>query len=106
MTDISDGMMIDAESLARASEVTIDIDSMLLRDHPSYRSISRVSETLALEPLKLVLTSGEEHSPLFTADPVQATGLRCHRIGTVLARGRAEITLDGKATIPDGFQHF
>lgn len=106
MTDISDGMMIDVASLARASEVTIEIDSTLLKDHPKYRSISKVAEALALDPIELVLTSGEEHSPLFTADPADVSGLPWHRIGRVVARGGTAIRLDGRDTAPKGFQHF
>ena len=106
LTDISDGIMIDAASLARASEVTIDIDAKRLKGHPSYPVIANLAESLALDPLQLVLTSGEEHSPLFTADPDQVSATSCHRIGTVTKRSGAEITLDGKTVTPEGFQHF
>lgn len=106
LTDLSDGIMIDAASLARSSGASIDIESERVRAHPHFSSRAAVAERLGLDPLRVVLSSGEEHSPLFTARTGQEVDPRFHRIGTVVARVGSEIMLDGRETKPEGFQHF
>lgn len=114
LCDLSDGISSDAESLARASKVTIDLESAAILAHPQYKAIAEVAGRLDLDPLNTVLSSGEEHGPLFTASTSSLlTGRNEHsraegwvRIGTVKEQGRTLLTLDGNALEPGGFSHF
>lgn len=114
LCDLSDGISRDAESLARASKVTIDLESAAILAHPQYKAIAEVAGRLDLDPLNTVLSSGEEHSPLFTASISSLlTERNGHsraegwvRIGTVKEQGRTLLTLDGNALEPGGFSHF
>ena len=96
---------MDAASLAIASEVTIDIERDALRSHPYFKEIERLAPDLGLDPVDVVLASGEEHSPLFTA-PAETTGAGAWRIGRVLPREEEVVLLDGESFEPVGFRHF
>jgi thiamine-monophosphate kinase len=113
LCDISDGILIDAASLARASEVTIDLDSSAIEDHPQYSLMAQIASALGVDPLQSVLTSGEEHGPLFTAASGytkaysrKARSIRAHSIGVVKERGETLLTLDGQPIAERGFTHF
>ena len=114
LCDISDGILMDASTLARASGVRIDIDSEALAAHPDFASIASIAEEMGLDPLEAILSSGEEHSPLFTALPERVAtllaGVRSYRIGTVVGRrdseGSVAVTVDGKKREDHGFKHF
>lgn len=110
LCDISDGVLLDATSLARASDLRIDIDSAAVRAHPSFASIASISQELDLDPLEVILTSGEEHSPLFTARPDRIAnsdlGFSVYRIGTVHPKGERWLSVDGKEREATGFKHF
>ena len=107
LCDISDGILIDAGALARASGVTIALDSQSLDRHPDFSAIADSALALGLDPRETVLTSGEEHGPLFTAPPSwDPIPLKAWRIGLVKERGNSEVTLDGKAIAERGFTHF
>jgi thiamine-monophosphate kinase len=83
MMDVSDGLLLDAARMARASGVAMAIDRMAVpiaapedqRDH--------------------ALRWGEDYVLLFTAPAGTALPMRAHRIGTVLADTGAPILLDG-----------
>lgn len=114
LCDLSDGISSDAESLARASKVTIDLESAAILAHPQYKAIAEVAGRLDLDPLITVLSSGEEHSPLFTASTSSVLAEQNGhsrtegwvRIGTVKEHGKTLLTLDGNALEPGGFSHF
>jgi thiamine-monophosphate kinase len=105
LCDISDGILIDAASLARSSSLSIDLESEALRAHPAFAAIADVALALEMDPLQTVLTSGEEHGPLFTA-PASWKGSKAWRIGRVRAREESLLTLDGVAIEERGFSHF
>lgn len=105
LCDISDGILSDAGALARASDVTIEIDSVALREHPGYKEVEAIAATLDLDPMQVVLTSGEEHSPLFTAEAGMGSEM-AWEIGRVLRQGDALVLVDGQPRNEVGFKHF
>ncbi len=78
MMDVSDGLALDAERMADASAVTIDLLAAELGPDPSR-----------------ALAGGEDHALLFTAAP-GAIGVG-RRIGRVMPRGPVPVTVDGGA---------
>ncbi len=106
MCDLSDGISIDAASLARSSKVAIDIESALLQDHPHFEGIAHLARQIGVDPIEVILTSGEEHSPLFTAKPDEVLSGQFHRIGRVRSADHAHISLDGAEQSATGFKHF
>lgn len=105
LCDISDGISMDAVALAIASGVTIDIDRDALRSHPYFHEIARLAPDLGLDPVDVVLASGEEHAPLFTAPEGTAVS-GAWKIGRVLLREEEFVLLDGEKFEPAGFRHF
>ena len=107
LCDVSDGILTDAKNLARASKVSIDLERVLLLSHPMAKEISTLAERLELDPLSVILSSGEEHCPLFTAK----AGSRpegAWRIGSVQEANPSGVllTIDGQEAKGEGFQHF
>jgi thiamine-monophosphate kinase len=96
MMDVSDGVLLDACRMARASGVTIAID--------------RLSVPLACPEGRrdAALRWGDDYQLLFTLPPGTALPVPAHRIGTVLEQGIAPLLLDGEALGDDaalGYQH-
>ncbi len=117
--DISDGLVIDAARLCRASKVSATL-------HAAQVPLSRAARAcLAADPvcLETILTGGDDYELLFTAPPersdalalaANAAGTRVHCIGQIdaaLKDGKAPVTVvgaDGKPvrlTHP-GYTHF
>ncbi len=87
--DISDGLSLDANRVAVASDVTINLHAA------------------ALGPdVELALRGGEDHALLvtFPADAVLPPGFR--RIGTVEPVGKARLLLDGEPIEPQGWDPY
>ena len=105
LCDISDGIMFDATALAAASGVTIDIDSVAIHSHPHFDLIEAVAKELGLDPVLVALTSGEEHSPLFTVDAGTLIP-DAWQIGRVIPRGDSLLMQDGSGIEAVGFSHF
>lgn len=79
MMDVSDGLALDARRLARASEVTIDLDTAALGGDPEG-----------------ALEGGEDHALLATfPEATLPPGFRA--IGRVVERGDAPLAVDGAA---------
>jgi thiamine-monophosphate kinase len=83
MMDVSDGLLLDAQRMAEASQVTIDIDRCAV---PIATPEARRDEALRW---------GEDYQLLFTAPPSTAWPLPVHRIGMVTEPGAAALLLDG-----------
>lgn len=92
MLDVSDGLLLDSDRLARASGVVLDFDGAALREHAS--AIAQALPDLAGDPMRFVLTGGEDHGLLacFPSDSVLPGGFR--RIG-VVRTGEAAVLIDG-----------
>ncbi len=94
MMDISDGLLLDANRLAQASDVTLDIESGSVP--------VAVSEDRRQEALRW----GDDYELLFTTPPEAEIPVKATRIGTVIAKGDTPLLVDGAA--PEGrlgFEH-
>lgn len=96
MMDVSDGLLLDAARLARASGVTLAIDSTSV---PIATPANRRAEALRW---------GDDYQLLFTALPGVALPIEAYRIGEALASSAAPLLLDGQALRESdglGYQH-
>lgn len=78
MTDNSDGLVHDLETMARRSGVTINVDSAGISPSPLMR---KAAELLSADPWEWVLSGGEDHTLLATTNCAPPVGFR--RIGLV-----------------------
>jgi thiamine-monophosphate kinase len=96
MMDVSDGLLLDASRMARASGATITIDSALV-------------PIAAPEPRRQdALRWGDDYQLLFAMPASTTLPIPAHRIGTVLPGGDPPIVLDGLALWEDdglGYEH-
>ena len=96
MMDVSDGLLLDATRLARASRLTLAIDSAAV---PIAAPESRRAEALRW---------GDDYQLLFTLPAGAAPPVPARRIGTALSAGLAPLLLDGRALSendPLGYRH-
>jgi thiamine-monophosphate kinase len=97
MCDVSDGLLSDAEHLARASGVVLDLDrAALVRACLEPRGpLQQVAAALGQDPMAWVLTGGEDHALLatFPADAVLPDGWAV--VGAVGA-GAAQVRVSGE----------
>ncbi len=96
MMDISDGLLLDAQRIALASDCTIAIDSAL---------VARLAPTGRLAE---AMRWGDDYELLFTGPPALDDEHDVFRIGTVLERGAEPLLIDGEAPGPDdklGYTH-
>ena len=96
MMDVSDGLLLDAARMARASKVTLAIDSAKVP--------IAAPETRRAEALRW----GEDYQLLFTAPPAFQPPVPAHRIGEAQRPGEAPLLVDGKPLSEAdgiGYQH-
>jgi len=96
MMDVSDGLLLDASRMARASGVTLSIDSAAV---PIAAPEERRNEALRW---------GDDYQLLFTAPAGMALPVPVHAIGTALKKGSMPILLDSaplSETDGLGYQH-
>jgi len=84
MMDVSDGLLLDAARMARASAVSLAIDRLAV---PIATPEQRRDEALRW---------GDDYQLLFTAPAEARLPVPAHRIGTAQAQGTAPIMLDGQ----------
>lgn len=106
LMDISDGLLLDADRMARASSVVIDIESDAL---PREEAVTSTASAYNLDPLTWILGGGDDHALLsaFDADATLPEGFV--RVGTVMdAVGQgAGVRVDGREVEQvAGFEHF
>jgi thiamine-monophosphate kinase len=92
MLDVSDGLLLDATRLARASGVVLDLSTTALR--PDLDAVAAALGTPPAAALELVLTGGEDHGLLacFPADAELPAVFRpIGRVGS----GSPAVLLDG-----------
>lgn len=109
MLDLSDGLLKDAGRLARASAVTIDLNSDAFNE--DLQGVEAAREALSLdEPdaRSWVLTGGEDHGLLatFPADAELPEEFRI--VGTVVETSGESVLIDGEvpAVSDSGWDHF
>lgn len=94
MMDISDGLLLDASRMAKASAATLALDA------------SSVPLAVPEERRQDALRWGDDYELLFTAPADAKLPVRCWRIGEVRPAGADPLLLDGRA--PEGrlgYQH-
>jgi len=96
MMDVSDGLLLDASRMARASGVSFAIESAAV---PIATPDARRAEALRW---------GEDYQLLFTLPDGVEPPVTAHRIGKAVASADAPVVLDGKALIDEtslGYEH-
>jgi thiamine-monophosphate kinase len=110
LMDLSDGLGGDAEHLAMASGVQLEIE---LERLPLHRSVAAAARHIGDAPEMFAVTAGEDYELLVTL-PNEFTGAeeftRVHgidltRIGSVTAGAGVRATLGGKVRSVHGFRH-
>lgn len=107
MIDISDGLAKDASEIAHSSGLCVEIERELLINHSDFVSIKKIASMLGLDVIQVILGSGEEHMPLFTASPRDRSRIEsfAHRVGRLTANIPGEVLLDGRTLETKGFDH-
>jgi len=106
--DISDGLLQDAEHIAKASAIQMNINVEQLQELPSFKTLADINKKKAL---KLTLSGGEDYALLFTASPEQhqiLQGLGAYCIGNC-SEGNTVCLLHEGAEIEHnvkGYDHF
>jgi thiamine-monophosphate kinase len=105
MIDVSDGLLQDLGHIATASGVAVDIDTAAF-ELPE--PIQAVGAALGVDPMRLVLTGGDDYGLLATFPPDAELPQRWRAVGRVLAEGASgAVTVDGQAyDEPAGHRHF
>ncbi len=107
LMDISDGLLIDAQRMARASGVGISLDSAVL---PVPEPLAAAASAYNLDPLQWILGGGDDHAFLAAFPPVSSLPEDFLVIGTAIpAEDSAQgvVLVDGRLPeVPAGFEHF
>ncbi|WP_166351864.1 thiamine-phosphate kinase [Phytoactinopolyspora limicola] len=97
LCDVSDGLLADAGHLAAASEVAIDVESGALEITGAMRDVANAT---GADPLRWVLTGGDDNALLATFPPDVGLTARWQVIGRVLAG--SGVVVDGEPYGGDG----
>lgn len=113
MLDVSDGLLLDAQRMADASSVTIDIDfdaipfsAHFMGDAATGNQLDVLSKGYAVR--RAAASWGDDYALLFTLPAGTSPPVAATRIGEVKARGAGALLIDGTAPEPGealGYQH-
>lgn len=105
MMDVSDGLVRDAGRIARASGVSVEIDTASLA--PLVAPLRAAAQATGDDALDWVLTGGEDHALLATFADDGALPAGFVRIGRVAAPAGHDVVVDGSPHLGSpGFDHF
>lgn len=99
MADVSDSLLIQADQIATASGVQIDIDQIAISKAPEFAELAALADELKVDVFEWILAGGEDHALLATG--VNLPGIR---IGKVVA-GSGVTGVDAKMA-PVSWSHF
>lgn len=107
MIDVSDGLISDLTHIAKASNVTIEIDSSKLTIADDLQAAASAFNGNALD---WVLNGGEDHAFLATFSSPLDVPSGWDLIGTVTTvdteTGQPQVLVDGEAVVAKGWDHF
>ena len=109
MIDVSDGLLQDLDHIAAASNVAIDVSSGAFE---VAEPLAAVGAALGVDPLRFILTGGDDYGLLATFPPGQELVGEWLEIGTVGEPAsaddpRPQVTVDGSSFDgPVGHQHW
>jgi thiamine-monophosphate kinase len=104
MLDVSDGLAIDGERMASASNITIDYDSAALA--PMAADLGWARHALGADPWALVMAGGEDYGLLAAFPPDAAVPDEFLRVGTALPAGEHRVLLAGEPSRYRGWDHY
>ena len=112
MIDVSDGLLLDAERLALASGVVLDLDPVARSFGAELSLLSPVAARTGCDAEQWILTGGEDHGLLATVHPDVQLPEGFHVIGVVRAadvapEGARPVLLGGRSPSVDrwGWDH-
>ncbi|WP_295649624.1 thiamine-phosphate kinase [uncultured Dietzia sp.] len=105
LTDVSDGLLRDLSGLTRASGVAADLDRAALPVDPELFAAAESLGAADVDArvLDWMLDGGEDHGLLGTFPPGCAVPDEFTIIGTIRAGEPGEVTIDGTARTPGGW---
>ncbi len=103
MLDISDGLVKDANRLATASGVGIDLDPSVLSSLSE--PLGSAGRLLGIAPMEWVIGGGEDHGLLATFDPTVMLPKGFAAVGSVEA-GLTGVTIGSQSPANVGWDHF
>lgn len=106
MMDISDGLLIDLHRLCEESKVGAEIYIDKIPVHPA---VAKVAEFFHIEPMKLILSGGEDYELLVVSHREDASQLGLIPIGRIIEDRGIYLIDPAKGRIPakpEGWQHF
>jgi len=105
LLDVSDGLVVDLDRIARASGVALRLDASTLPLAPGF---AEACAALGREPLALALGGGEDYELAFTASPSDGPAQLATAIGVVVDGPPGVFVSgdEGQAIDVGGFDHF
>jgi len=106
MMDISDGLLIDLHRLCEESEVGAEIYIDKIPMHPE---VVKVAKLFHIDPIKIILSGGEDYELLVVSDKVELKETDLIPIGKIIRDKGIYIVdpIEGKTSAtPEGWQHF
>lgn len=104
LMDVSDGLLLDADRMARASGVAIDIDSTAV---PREEAVVTTASAYNLDPLTWILGGGDDHALLAAFPPEVRLPEGFVAVGTIREETGSGVRVDGREVDQvAGFEHF
>lgn len=104
--DISDGLLIDLYRICEESDVGAEI---YLDKLPVHSAITKIAEYLNVDPMKLILSGGEDYELLVVSDKENAAEFGLIPIGKIVKDKGIYLVDPNKGKLlakPEGWQHF